>query len=188
MKRVAAHVADADHAAAHAAFKPSDALKVTQDQLAITESMTAAVAALTTHRATSKAARAAIEQAVTEDLQRLTTKAESEQAVLEASVELLQREDSDAAATGESLVNAAYTANNIEATPEYTLMAETRKAYEEAEMSSRSFDNLVHISNVWGPLETEPLQYVLKYFAQELLAIKRVTVTGKWARLQKTKL
>lgn len=147
--------------------------------------MTKTMDELKTHQETAEARSARFEQAANDQLSRLRTESGRELAVLIAALAAIQQEEAAFLSTENLILETARTANNIEARAEHAEMVKLRKAFEETDMASRSFNNLQQITSVWGPMETEPLQYALKTVAGQLLTIKKVTVIGKWCKMAK---
>lgn len=181
------HVTDADYDAARAVLKASDPSKLAQDRLDLSTSMASAVSALKRHQETSEDDRASFEQAATDELSRLTARGNSEIAVLTEALRVIQVEQKAFLAADKSVLDAARTANNVELTTEHTAMVAARNTQEVTDMASRSFDKLVGIQSVWGPVQTSPLSYLIKLVVGQLINIKKITVTGKWGQDAKRK-
>lgn len=171
--------------AAHAVFKPYEALRLAEDKLDLRDNIRTAANALKTQKETTETRRADAEQHAVNELGRFKAKRDEGMALLKHSLETIEKEEQSFLFTSKSHLETVRKQNNIEATVEHHDMIKTRKKKAETDLAYQSFAKLLHVIKDLGPLYTTPLRYTVKLVSGKLLKIRKIEIDGKWSSMAK---
>lgn len=171
--------------AAHAVFKPSEPLQLTEDKLNLQDNIANAANALKTHQATAETRQANVQQYRSKELRRFKVKSDDDMAVLIENLRAIEKEEETFLSSSKSLLETVRKKNNIGDTVEHQEMIKTRRKRGEAELAYQSFDELLHVISVGGALFTKPLRYTVSLVSGKLLKISKIEIDGYWSSMAK---